>query len=139
VARAAPAPLDEEAFAQAPEAEASAGVARVAPDPVETWERLQASGGLVRTVRRFEGCPEEQVREIDRDAAGRVVRLATLRASAGWLEQFYARDGSLAAVRLGPGDSRRTVVLEGGAPPPGLPGLVLRAEDVSAEAAPRCR
>lgn len=142
-AAASPAPRAEAVAASDAEASAPAGPAapaRIAPDPVGSWERLRAAGRLERSVRRFDGCPEEQVREIDRDPSGGVVRLATLRASAGWVEQFYAPDGTLAAVRFGPAEARRTVRLERGVPVPGLPpGLVQRAADVSGEAAPRCR
>jgi hypothetical protein len=128
------------AEAEPPAPAGFAAGAGVAPDPVDSWERLRAAGRLQRSVRRFEGCPEEQVREIDRDPRGGVIRLATLRASAGWVEQFYAPDGTLAAVRFGPPEARRTIRLGPGPPPLDLPpGLVLRAAGVSEEAVPRCR
>jgi len=122
-------------------ASAPAAAGGLAADPVDAWERLDAAGLLGRSVRRFDGCPEEQVREIDRDRSGRVVRLATLRDSSGWVEQFYGPDGALAAVRFGQGEARRTVRLGPGAPRPREalpPGMVPLAAAVSEEAAPRC-
>jgi hypothetical protein len=123
------------------EAVAPASAGALAADPVAAWERLAEAGLLERSVRRFDGCPEEQVREIDRDPSGRVVRLATLRASSGWVEQFFGPDGALAAVRHGRGEARRTVRLGTGAPSPREalpPGMAPRAAAVSEEAAPRC-
>ncbi|HSN91705.1 MAG TPA: zf-HC2 domain-containing protein [Anaeromyxobacteraceae bacterium] len=122
-------------------AAASAAASGSAEDPVAAWERLAAAGLLDRSTRTFDACPEEQAREIDLDPSGRLVRLATLRASAGWVEQFYRADGTLAAVRFGRGEPRRIVRLGPGEPPPGglPPALVRHAAAVSLEAAPRCR
>jgi hypothetical protein len=139
-----PAPALSDAGAaprKAPERKTAASRAAL-PEPAEDamarFERLDRAGALRRSVVRREGCPGEQVREIDRDPSGRVVRLAVLTGS-GWVEQVYGPDGALAAVRVGGGPAVRFD--PPGRPPAGatLPaGIVHRAEDVRDDAPPRC-
>jgi hypothetical protein len=138
----APAPAPSEG---APSALASAD-APTRPAAIARYEALSRAGVLRSTSRAFPGCPGERQRRIDRDASGRVVRLAT-EGDAGTVEQFYAEDGALAAVRVtGAGAGAATVLdlsgasvaaarAHGSAPA----GLVGRAEDVRDDDPPRCR